>query len=171
MNKSEAPHSNHVVFCLCINSNQAFRCLKRMKSMLQCPHKQFLMIYDYFGSPISWPRHATSLCEHSFSFAFMKDFDHRALLMFRLRQHLSVFGKDKLASPLCHQIWLEKPLPIGSMYAIYGNIYHQYTQMLASIYHTTGSVFQRPDIIRRKSSAELQSPCLTMVNRKKNRNW
>ena len=29
------------------------------------------------------------------------------------------------------------PLPIGSMYAIYGNIYHQYTPvLLASIYHT-----------------------------------
>ena len=32
-------------------------------------------------------------------------------------------------------------LPIGSMYAICGNIYHEYTPvMLASIYHTTGSV-------------------------------
>ena len=34
---------------------------------------------------------------------------------------------------------LEKPLPIGSMYAIYGNIYHQYTPNVSIyiyIYHT-----------------------------------
>ena len=37
----------------------------------------------------------------------------------------------------CMPIVFGFPLPTGSMYAIYGNIYHQYTPfMLALIYHT-----------------------------------
>ena len=51
--------------------------------------------------------------------------------------HLPDDQGDKSRTPWCHGNYMEN-LPIGSMYAIYGNIYHQYTPNV-SIYTIHGS--------------------------------
>ena len=45
-----------------------------------------------------------------------------------------------ISTKRCQSYDMGKQLPIGSMYAIYGNIYHQYTPNVSIyIYHTYGS--------------------------------
>ena len=52
-------------------------------------------------------------------------------------KNFSGWHHEEGRSPQCWFLCMIVPIyePIGKMNAIYGNIYHQYPQMLASIYH------------------------------------